>query len=78
MKMYRNTQPEFGESGPFEEESIEAAANAMRSSFETWAKEAWESQLDEFGDDDVSREDFIADHIKNNRQRYIDGLEIVE
>jgi hypothetical protein len=64
MRLYRNENPSFGESGPFEAESKEKLADEMMATFRDWAMQAVTagtlafSQIHE--DIDTRRKEFIA------------------
>ena len=72
MKTFYNTNPEFGEGGPFAAPSRESLADEMTPNFTLWAEDKWEK--DEESDHDFKVE-YIAQAIGQMRREFIAGLE---
>lgn len=72
----RNTNPGFGDAGPFEAESIDAFVEATRPTFREWAEEAWNAMAPEDRDED--HDTWIAEKMQEQAANFAMGLEIVE
>lgn len=74
--MYRNTDEQFGFSGPFEAESREVLADKMMPTFREWSNDAYGSWLqdDRAEDEEFDREGWIL----QTREEFIAALDEVE
>jgi hypothetical protein len=72
----RNPNPQFGETGPFVVESIDALTAEMAPTFRRWAVEAWDAMAPEDRDED--REVWIGEQVTASSADFAAGLEIIE
>jgi hypothetical protein len=83
MMSVRNTNEAFGESGPFETESINALVEEYRrETLPSWAADAWMTADDDDSKRPAlageSREQYIERVVDELAGEFEDGLEIVE
>lgn len=76
MITVRNTNPQFGDAGPFHVESVDALTEEMQDTFRRWAVEEWDAMADE--DRDGDREVWIAENVAATSADFAAGLEIIE
>lgn len=69
----RNTNPLYGDAGPFECQSKEAMADEMKDHFLNWARERY----DMIPDPGVGRVVFVHKEVLRMTQEFIAGLEVV-
>lgn len=69
-----NTNPRYGDEGPFEAESAEQLADGMMNMFAVWAKESYGQLIIRGMSIDPSA--YIEEQIKQMRADYISGLEV--
>ena len=71
-KRYINTNPEFGEKGPFEG-TKEEIVESMQECFESWANDkiGQEAHIDA----NMTIDDYKEWYISEQKKRFIDGLE---
>jgi hypothetical protein len=67
MKQFLNTNPKFGDSGPFHAESVWDLANDANENFVVWAEELFQSQ----NDDDTRT---VSDRLLEIQCEFISGL----
>lgn len=76
-KFFLNTNPAYGDDGPFEALSVYDLADEMEDCFKTWAQERW-NQADELERGDQSEAAFIEAEIDAQYNEFIEGLEEVK
>jgi len=76
---FKNTDPRFGDAGPFEADSRQEIVRGMLTLFKTWAEEAYDNAVDiatrDLGEPAPDHVEFVADEIKRMGEELESALE---
>jgi len=75
MLNIRNTNPQFGDAGPFTAVSIDALVSEMTPTFRRWAMERWDAMAPEDRDED--RAAWLNEQVDAMAADFAIGLEVV-